>query len=108
MGHKLSCLTEESEDTENSFEEVERRKTRDGGENDLRQRRKSSGLSRYSTDCQHVIEEPLKIAAFNVRRFGTAKMKDKDVVDILGILYSIVYIFSILIFIFTSQDCGSV
>ena len=87
MGQKLSCLTEESEDAEHSFEEVERRKTRDGGENDLRQRRKSSGLSRYSTDCQHVIEDPLKIAAFNVRRFGTAKMKDKDVVDILGKFY---------------------
>ena len=87
MGHKLSCLAEEPEDTENSFEEVERRKTRVGGENDLRQRRKSSGLSRYSTECQHVIEEPLKIAAFNVRRFGTAKMKDKDVVDILGKFY---------------------
>ena len=45
--------------------------------------RKSSGLSRYSNDFRHVIEEPLKVGAFNVRRFGTAKMKDKEVVDIL-------------------------
>ena len=82
MGHVSSCLRRHhSEDgvANDSFDEVERRKTRDGD----RRRRHSSGLSRYSTDSQHVIEEPLKIAAFNIKRFGAAKMKDKEVVKVL-------------------------
>ena len=84
MGHKLSSLCISGDDDDNnddSFQEVQRRKTRDGGGD--RARRKSSGLSRYSNDFQHTIEEPLKIAAFNVRRFGAAKMKQNVVVDIL-------------------------
>ena len=87
MGHAVSCLCRESDEDENneSFEEVERRKSRDErGKDDLHRRRRSSGLSRYSTEFQHVIESPLKIAAFNVKRFGSAKMKDDTVVDILG------------------------
>ena len=67
---------------EDSFEEVERRKSRDLG--DVHSRRKSSGLSRYSSDGKHVVEDPLRIAAFNVRKFGAKKMKDPTVVDILG------------------------
>ena len=84
MGHKLSSLCISGDDDDNnddSFQEEQRRKTRDGGGD--RARRKSSGLSRYSNDFQHTIEEPLKIAAFNVRRFGAAKMKQNVVVDIL-------------------------
>ena len=84
MGHKLSslCIKDDQDDNnDDSFQEVQRRKTRDGGGD--RARRKSSGLSRYSNDFQHTIEEPLKIAAFNVRRFGSAKMKQNVVVDIL-------------------------
>ena len=67
---------------EDSFEEVERRKSRDHGA--VHSRRKSSGLSRYSSDGKHVVEDPLRIAAFNVRKFGAKKMKDPTVVDILG------------------------
>ena len=84
MGKTWSqCTGRYQEGEEEGFQEDERRKTRDGGQEEQR-RRRSSGLSRYSTDFQHVIEEPLKIAAFNVRRFGTAKMKDNNIVDILG------------------------
>ena len=67
---------------EDSFEEVERRKSRDHG--GVNWRRKSSALSRYSGDGKHVLEDPLRIAAFNVRKFGAKKMKDPTVVDILG------------------------
>ena len=67
---------------EDSFEEVERRKSRDQGI--VKSRRKSSGLSRYSSDGKHVVEDPLRIAAFNVRKFGVKKMKDQNVVNILG------------------------
>ena len=82
MGQVSSCLRRHhSEDdvADDSFDEVERRKTRDGD----RRRRHSSGLSRYSTDSQHVFKEPLKVAAFNIKRFGAAKMKDKEVVSVL-------------------------
>ena len=88
MGKTWSrCTGRYQEGEEEGFQEDERRKTRDGGKEEQRRRRRSSGLSRYSTDFQHVIEEPLKIAAFNVRRFGTAKMKDNNIVDILGRCY---------------------
>ena len=73
MGHAVSCLCREADEDNNneSFEEIERRKSRDEkGKDELQRKRRSSGLSRYSTDFQHVIESPLKIAAFNVRRFG--------------------------------------
>jgi len=66
---------------EDSFDEVERRKSKDLGE--VNSRRRSSGLSRYSIDGKHVLEDPLRIAAFNVRKFGAKKMKDQTVVDIL-------------------------
>ena len=82
MGLRASCLRcqEDQGETQTSTQHQQaRRRTRDGGG----QRRRSSGLSRYSTDFRHVIEEPLKAGAFNVRRFGTAKMKDEEVVDIL-------------------------
>ena len=79
MGQKVSHCLQCHDDPEETFSEQERRRSKDGGG----QRRRSSGLSRYSNDLRHVIEEPLKIGAFNVRRFGTAKMKDKEVVDIL-------------------------
>ena len=63
MGH---CLSRENND--DSFTEVERRKTRDGDrgkgqsgdDTPNRRQRKSSGLSNYSNDCQHVIEQPLR------------------------------------------------
>mgnify|MGYP003344535962 CR=1 FL=1 len=85
MGHAVSCLCRDEDSNNDSFDEVERKKSRDErGKDDIQTRRRSSGLSRYSTDFQHVIEDPLKIAAFNVRRFGTAKMKDETVVKILG------------------------
>ena len=45
--------------------------------------RKSSRLSKYSTKGRHVVESPAKIGAFNVRRFGKAKMRDAEVVRIL-------------------------
>ena len=67
---------------EDSFEEVERRKSKDLAV--VNARRKSSGLSRYSSEGKHVLEEPLRIAAFNVRKFGAKKMKDPTTVDILG------------------------
>ena len=67
---------------EDSFDEVERRKSADL--EPVHSRRKSSGLSRYSIDGKHVLEDPLRIAAFNVRKFGAKKMKDQTVVDILG------------------------
>ena len=79
MGQRVSQCLRCHDEGEETFSEQERRRSRDGGG----QRRKSSGLSRYSNDFRHVIEEPLKVGAFNVRRFGTAKMKDKEVVDIL-------------------------
>ena len=46
-------------------------------------RRKSSHLSKYSTRSRHVVERPAKIGAFNIRRFGKAKMRDAEVVRIL-------------------------
>lgn len=74
------------QEDETNFCEEERRKTRDdkkvSGEK-IKFRRRSSGLSRFSTNDQHVVEKPFKIAAFNVRKFGTAKMKNLVVVDIL-------------------------
>ena len=45
--------------------------------------RKSSQLSSYSTASRHVAERPARIAAFNVRRFGRAKMRAAEVVDVL-------------------------
>ncbi len=50
---------------------------------DLKYRRKSSHLSDFSSDSKHLFEKEPKIAAFNVRRFGKAKMQDKSVVEIL-------------------------
>ena len=79
MGQAGSQCLRCHDDGEETFSEQERRRSKDGGG----QRRRSSGLSRYSNDFKHVIEEPLKVGAFNVRRFGTAKMKDKEVVDVL-------------------------
>ena len=73
---------------EDSFEEVERRKSRDHGI--VHSRRKSSGLSRYSSEGKHVVEDPLRIGAFNVRKFGAKKMKDQTVVDILGIKITVI------------------
>ena len=46
-------------------------------------RRKSSHLSKYSTKSRHVVERPARIGAFNVRRFGKAKMRDAEVVRVL-------------------------
>ena len=46
-------------------------------------RRKSSHLSKYSTRSRHVVERPARIGAFNVRRFGKAKMRDAEVVRVL-------------------------
>ena len=45
--------------------------------------RKSSGLSKYSTRSRHVIASPARIGAFNVQRFGKAKIKDEQVVETL-------------------------
>jgi hypothetical protein len=75
MGSRLSCLKSSSGGgvgstiLETSFDEEERRKSRDGGVAAQR-RRRSSGLSRYSNEERHVVEAPLRIAAFNVRRWG--------------------------------------
>jgi hypothetical protein len=74
MGSRLSCLKSSSGGVgstilETSFDEEERRKSRDGGVAAQR-RRRSSGLSRYSNEERHVVEAPLRIAAFNVRRWG--------------------------------------
>ena len=94
MGKCASCLRgakeEEEEDEERgegeggrrAFSEEVTRRSKDGEEK-KRRRRKSSGTSRFSTRDQHVVEKPFRIAAFNVRRFGTAKMKDKEVVEVL-------------------------
>ena len=76
-----SCCSSIKRD--DSFQEDQRRKSRDQAA--LQHRRKSSGLSRYSNDGKHVLEDPLKIGAFNVRKFGAKKMKDENVVAILGI-----------------------
>ena len=46
-------------------------------------RRKSSHLSKYSTRSRHVVERPARVGAFNVRRFGKAKMRDAEVVRVL-------------------------
>jgi len=77
---------EEEKDEEVTFAEEEKKKPKDdkkkSGEK-IKFRRRSSGLSRFSTDDQHVVEKPFRIAAFNVQRFGAAKMKDSVVVDIL-------------------------
>ncbi len=76
MGSRLSCLKSSSGGEvgpailETSFDEEERRKSRDGGVAAQRRRRRSSGLSRYSNEERHVVEAPLRIAAFNVRRWG--------------------------------------
>ncbi len=76
MGSRLSCLKSssgggvDSTILETSFDEEERRKSRDGGVAAQRRRRRSSGLSRYSNEERHVVEAPLRIAAFNVRRWG--------------------------------------
>ena len=40
-------------------------------------------MSKYSAKGRHVVESPAKIGAFNVRRFGKAKMRDAEVVQIL-------------------------
>ena len=45
--------------------------------------RKNSRLSKYSAKGRHVVESPAKIGAFNVRRFGKAKMHNAEVVQIL-------------------------
>jgi len=75
------------------FEENVRNKSRMGdgdsktvdstGDHLNHRRRKSSALSRYSRDGHHVIHPPCCIGAFNVKRFGVAKMKDKLILDIL-------------------------
>ena len=83
MGHCCSYIRNQE-----SFQEERRRKSRDGGGRKFR--RRSSGLSRYSDDGKHVIEAPLRIGAFNVRKFGIKKMKDETVVDILGRLLRVV------------------
>ena len=73
-------------DGEITFAEKEERRSADGAEKKevaRRRRRKSSGVSRFSTKDQHVVERPFRVAAFNVRRFGPAKMKDPAVVDVL-------------------------
>ena len=76
MGARWSCLKpsgrESPEGHETSFDEDEKRKSRDGGAAAIerrRRRRRSSGLSRYSTEERHVVEAPLRIGAFNVRRY---------------------------------------
>jgi len=87
---------------ETSFDENQRRKTRDqrkgsdasdgnigGGDGKgstaafATRRRKSSRLSHYSGDGKHVIQKPFSIAAFNVKRFGMSKMKDSATVETL-------------------------
>ena len=76
---------EEPDTEEEKFSEEERRNTRDekkGSGQKIKFRRRS-GLSRFSTNDQHCVEQPFRIAAFNVRRFGSAKMKDLTVVEIL-------------------------
>ena len=91
MGKCLSCVrrsedeSEEPDTEEEKFSEEERRKTRDDkkGSGEKIKFRRRSGLSRFSTNDQHCVEQPFRIAAFNVRRFGAAKMKDLTVVDIL-------------------------
>merc|ERR1711892_669077 len=103
MGKCLSCIRRSDDDAEehnppktqpeenagedeSTFSEEERKKPRDerkGSGEKIKFRRRSSGLSRFSTDDQHVVEKPFKIAAFNVQRFGTAKMKNKNVVKVL-------------------------
>lgn len=45
--------------------------------------RKGSQLSNYSTGSRHVVEKPVKVGAFNVRRFGKAKLQDDQVVALL-------------------------
>ena len=73
-------------DGEITFAEKEEKRSADGAEKKevaRRRRRKSSGVSRFSTKDQHVVERPFRVAAFNVRRFGPAKMKDPAVVDVL-------------------------
>eukprot|EP00088_Acartia_fossae_P043967 TRINITY_DN4655_c0_g1_i1.p1 TRINITY_DN4655_c0_g1~~TRINITY_DN4655_c0_g1_i1.p1 ORF type:complete len:469 (-),score=97.58 TRINITY_DN4655_c0_g1_i1:130-1536(-) len=97
------CLTklQENDDKENEdpaqygddleFDESQRNRSRlaggvghqgDGAGERLR-RRKSSGLSKYSQDGLHVVNKPICIGAFNVQRFGTAKLKDKATLEIL-------------------------
>ena len=74
------------EDGEKTFTEEEGRRSADGTEAKeagRRRRRKSSGVSRFSTKDRHVVEKPFRVAAFNVRRFGPTKMKDSAVVDVL-------------------------
>lgn len=97
MGKCASCLRgskEEEKEREDgstpdgggdrTFSEVEERRSNDGQEKTRKpRRRKSSGTSRFSTRDQHVVEKPFSIGAFNVRRFGLAKMKDKEVVEVL-------------------------
>jgi len=103
MGKCLSCIRRSDDDAEehnppktqpeenagedeSTFSEEERKKPRDerkGSGEKIKFRRRSSGLSRFSTNDQHVVEKPFRIAAFNVQKFGAAKMKDSVVVDIL-------------------------
>ena len=103
MGKCFSCVKEgkdtneekdvneeeiEAKHEEVKFEEGEKRKSLDdqkppAGGARIKFKRRSSGLSRYSTNEQHVVEQPFRIAAFNIQRFGAAKMKDKTVVRIL-------------------------
>ena len=40
-------------------------------------------MSKYSTRSRHVVASPAKIGAFNVRRFGKAKMRDAEIVRVL-------------------------
>ena len=96
MGHRLSCLKGEEQDNEvgwvdtnkgegdgAAFSEEVKIKSPDREDKKQKRRRKSSGVSRFSTRDQHVVERPFRVAAFNVRRFGLAKMQDKKVVEVL-------------------------
>jgi deoxyribonuclease-1-like protein len=71
---------------DNEFDEDVRKKSRhraDGG-GDHEWRRKSSGLSRYSQDGRHVIHPPCCIGAFNIQKFGMAKLSDKETLDTIA------------------------
>ena len=85
--HTVEVRAGNGEDCEKTFaEEEEERRSLDGAEKKevgRRQRRKSSGVSRFSTKDQHVVEKPFRVSAFNVRRLGPTKMRDPAVVDIL-------------------------
>ncbi len=45
--------------------------------------RRHSQLSTFSTESRHVAEKSVRMGAFNVRRFGRAKMRDPEVRRVL-------------------------